>query len=391
MRILLVSQEYPPETGWGGIGTYAGVIAPALARAGHEVHVLSVVAEQARSDTVLDGVHVHRAPLRRLRGAGRALRMPATFRRLTIAAGVAREMRRLEGDFDVCEAPEWNAEGYFLSRRPQPPLVVRLHSGARQVYPVLGELNRDRRRAIRIEEAAVARAAVVTGTRSLLAEVDLAGLGISASRVREIVYPVPLAPRLGPPEGPPRVAFIGRFEERKGPDTLIRAVPELVAQVPEVTVSLRGTDTRTVAGESMISRLNRLADKLGVADRVELVDRWHPDAVTEEMRGAQVCAVPSRWESFGLVAAEAAARGRPVVASDIPGLDDVVTDGSTGRLVPVDDPSALAAALADLLLNPGRAQQLGTAAAADIADRCDPDRVAGLTIAAYELAVGGTT
>src|SRR5215210_2624545 len=94
MRVLLVSQEFPPETGWGGIGTYVKLIAPALVRAGAEVHVLSVVKGQARSRKVIDGVRVHRAPLRRPPAIGRVLRLPLTWRRVSLAAAIARELRR---------------------------------------------------------------------------------------------------------------------------------------------------------------------------------------------------------------------------------------------------------------------------------------------------------
>ena len=385
MRVLLVSQEYPPETAWGGIGTYTGTIAPALAQAGAEVHVLSVVAGQKRSVSTVDGVTVHRAPLRRLRGVGRPL--PATWRRISLAAGVAIEMRRLGLRFDVCEAPEWNAEGLAIALRGRTPLVIRLHSGARQVYPVLGPLNRDRRIAIRLEEASARRADLVTGTRSLLAEVAPAAR-IPAHRTRAIVCPVPSAdPLPPPPDGSERVAFVGRFEARKGADTLVRAVPRLAERVPDVHVVLRGTDTQTANGTSFAEELRATAARLGVAEQVEIVDRWHPDAVREEMRLASVCAVPSRWESFGLVAAEAAVLGRPVVASRIAGLTEVVTDGVTGRLVPPNEPDPLAEAIADVIETPATAREMGAAAAKDIAARCAPERVAAETVDAYRLAI----
>jgi glycosyltransferase involved in cell wall biosynthesis len=384
VRVLLVSQEYPPETAWGGIGTYAGTIAPALVRAGAEVHVLSVVRGQERTVSTREGVHIHRAPLRRIPGVGRA--MPATWQRVSLAAGVALETRRLSLDFDVCEAPEWNAESLLLSFG-KTPQVVRVHSGARQVYPVLGPLNRDRRTAIRLEERSIRRAAVVIGTRSLLREVTSA-LAIPPSRTRTIICPVPRTEPLPPPsDGPPTVAFIGRFEARKGPDTLVRAVPAIAARIPNVRVVLRGTDTLTVDGASVGNGLRELARALGVGDRVEIIDRWRPGAVREELRSAHVCAVPSRWESFGLVAAEAGALGRAVVASRIPGLDEVIHDGTTGRLVAPDSPKALADAISDLLDSPETAAEMGAAAATDIGSRCDPDHVARETLDAYGYAI----
>jgi glycogen(starch) synthase len=350
------------------------------------VHVLSVVARQDRSDRVADGVHVHRAPLRRPRGLGRLVGSRSAWHRLTLALGVAREARRL-GRFDVVESPEWNAEGLALTARRRTPLVVRLHSGARQLFPVLGLEGWDRRLAIRMEEALAARADVVTGTRSLTSEVGPA-LGLDGRYVRPIVYPVkPLKPLPPPVDGPPRVAFVGRFEERKGPDVAIRAMPRLLERVPEARLVLRGTDTADAAGGSYAGVLRDLARELGVGERVEIVDRWTPDAIAEELAAASVAIVPSRWESFGLVAAEAASLGRPVVASDIPGLDEVITDGETGRLVAPEDADGFAGAVADLLADTEAAARVGRAAARDVSERCAPDRVAAETVAAYELAI----
>jgi glycogen(starch) synthase len=386
VRVLLTSQEVPPHTAWGGIGTYVGTIAPALARQGAEVHVLSVVEGQERGTSTLDGVHVHRAPLRRPRGVGRVTRMPATWRRLFLSAAVAREKRKLGMRFDVCEAPEWNAEGLAIALRGTTPLVIRLHSGARQVYPVLGPMNSDRHLAICCEEAAIRRADVVTGTKSLLAEAPSLA-EIPRSHVRTIVYPVRSVERLPPPHGPPRVAFIGRFESRKGPDTLVRAIPRLAERIPQVRVVLRGTDTKMADGGSFRSHLERLVASLGVDGKVEITDHWRPGAVREELATANVCVVPSRWESFGLVAAEAAALGRPVVASRIAGLDEVVEDGVNGRLVPPEQPEAFADVLARLLDSPADASRMGEAGARLIASRCDPDLVARQTLEAYELAI----
>jgi glycosyltransferase involved in cell wall biosynthesis len=230
MRILLVSQEVPPETSWGGIGTYVGIIAPALVRAGAEAHVLSVVEGQASGDRVAEGVQVHRRPLRRPRGIGRAVKAPLTWDRISLAAAVAIEQRRLGPQFDVCECPDWGAEGLLLALRRTLPLVVRLHSGASQVFPYLGPLGRDQRLAIRCEEAVVRRADVVTGARAQTSHVRRA-LALEPARVRTITYPVAPMEPLPPSEGPPKVLFAGRFEARKGPDVLLRAVPALLERV----------------------------------------------------------------------------------------------------------------------------------------------------------------
>ncbi len=389
MRVLLVSQEFPPETGWGGIGTYVGIIAPALARAGAEVHVLSVVRGQERCDSEVEGVHVHRTPLRRPPAVGRALRLPLTWSRLSLAGAVAVEYRRLGIDFDVCESPEWGAEGLVLSFKSGLPLVTRLHSGASQIFPYLGEVDRDRRLAIRCEEALIKRADLVTGTSAQTSTVPPA-LGVPPGRVRQITYPVRPVETTPLPTGPPRVLFAGRFEARKGADVLLRAVPRLLESVPDARITLLGTDTGVPgprAYSSYSAGLRRLVDELGIGHAAEIVDEWGRDAVARELARAAVVVVPSRWESFGYVAAEAAAAGRPVVASRIPALEPVIVDGVTGRLVPPGDAAALAGALG------GSARQCGSDPARWVPPRrSDPDPVRsrprrGQTLAGYEDAI----
>jgi len=386
MKVLLVSQEYPPETGWGGIGTYAGIVAPALARAGAEVDVLSVVHRQARSRSVIDGVTIHRAPLRRPRGVGRLSRLPDAWKRLSLAVAVEREHRRLDLDPDVVECPEWGAEGLVLALRHRLPLVVRLHSAASQVFPYLGPVGVDQRLAIRLEEMAVRRAQIVTGTASQIATIR-SHLGLEPSRLRTITYPVRISEAVLAPPGPPRVLFAGRFENRKGPATLVRAAPRVVDAVPGTRFVFLGMDTSSARIPSYRRWLLDLAASLSVAGSVEVVERWGTDAVAAELARSHVCAVPSLWESFGYVAAEAAAVGRPVVASRIPALEEVVEDGVTGRLAAPEDADAWSQALISILTSPGRGAAMGSAGLRRMRQVCHPDLVAALTLEAYEAAI----
>jgi glycosyltransferase involved in cell wall biosynthesis len=192
---------------------------------------------------------------------------------------------------------------------------------------------------------------------------------------------------LAEPAAPHRIAFCGRLEHRKGPDVLVRAMPAILEQVPDATLALRGADTAEGSEGGYARALRGSIAELGVGHAVEVLDRWSPDAVREELRGAAVCAVPSRWESFGLVAAEASALGRPVVAAAIPGLADVVENGRTGSLFAPEDPDALAAAVVPLLRDPDLARRLGAAGAERVRARFDPAVVAAETLAAYERAI----
>jgi glycogen(starch) synthase len=103
--------------------------------------------------------------------------------------------------------------------------------------------------------------------------------------------------------------------------------------------------------------------KLGVAEHVTFLDWVSPDRVLELMNKATLVIVPSRWpEPFGLVALEAAMMGRPVVASAVGGLPEIVEHGVSGLLVPPNDHEALAAAVDKILRDPSAARLLGPTA-----------------------------
>jgi len=147
-------------------------------------------------------------------------------------------------------------------------------------------------------------------------------------------------------DGEERVGCVGRIEPRKGTLDLLRAAPELLARRPRARIVVVGDDDFGVA-PGYLREARRLAADPALGGRVELVGA-RPEA-HRLMGWFDVLAFPTREEPGGTVAAEALAAGVPVVASNVGGLPEVVTDGRTGRLVAPGDPSALAAALAETL------------------------------------------
>lgn len=388
MRALLVSQEFPPETGWGGIGTYTDVLSEALAEEGIDVHVLSVVEGQAESSRRIGGVTVHRRPLL---GPTWAARLPPeTRRRVSLGAAVARLLPRIGPRPCVVECPEWGAEGLVLAMRGSLPLVVRLHSSARQLFPYTGQGQEwrglDGRLSSWLEDTSARRAHVVISTRSNLDDVATA-LKLRTAALHAIPYPVRLPGSNPMPVGsPPRVTFVGRLEARKGPDVLLAAAPRVLAALPTTRFVFVGRDVGPAGARPSSKWLLAEAARLGVTQSIELTGQLDPNGVQEALRQATVCAFPSRWESFGNVVAEASAVGRPIVASTIPPFRELIADRLTGRLVPVDDPDAWAHALIEILSDPARAASMGQAGSERITAISNPRRVARLTLAAYENA-----
>lgn len=161
------------------------------------------------------------------------------------------------------------------------------------------------------------------------------------------IEPAPL------PFAPPVLLCLGRLVEDKGFDLVIAAMPALLEEWPELRLIIAGDGP---AG----SDLERQARALGVAGAIEFTGWVQPETVPELVNLATLVIVPSRWqEAFGLVALEAAQMARPVVATRVGGLPEVVAHGETGSIVEPEDVESLARAVLYLLADSGRATTVG--------------------------------
>ncbi len=158
--------------------------------------------------------------------------------------------------------------------------------------------------------------------------------------------------------------YVGRLQAHKGPDVAVRTLAEAVAREPERCLMLAivgGPSGDSHSGE--VERLFELAAALGVEDRLILFPPQPQGRLADFYAAADVVLVPSRSESFGLVALEAQACGTPVVAAAVGGLRHVVEDGRSGFLVPGHDPADHADRLLEILRDPPLARRLGEEAA----------------------------
>jgi glycosyltransferase involved in cell wall biosynthesis len=204
-------------------------------------------------------------------------------------------------------------------------------------------------RALALADRAVARfaqrqIAISAGLARYLAETE----GFDASSFTVVHYGIEAGAEPPSPPPEPRLVAIGRLIPIKGFDVLLRAFARARAEVPELTLEIAGDgpladDLRRAAPEG-VTFLGRVSPVQPVLERNAIV------------------VVPSRGEGFGMVALEAAERGRAAIVSDVGGLPEIVADGETGLVVPAEDEHALAAAIVELARDPERVRRFGTAA-----------------------------
>lgn len=158
----------------------------------------------------------------------------------------------------------------------------------------------------------------------------------------------------------PTLLFVGRIQPLKRVGLAVAALAEMAHTDARLVIvgGPSGPD-----GDEELARVRAMADHLGVAHRVRFVPPQPHHLLSSWYRAADVVVVPSRSESFGLVALEAAACGTPVVAASVGGLTSIVDDGRTGILVDGDDPATWAGHLDHLLDHPATAVAMATAAA----------------------------
>jgi D-inositol-3-phosphate glycosyltransferase len=162
------------------------------------------------------------------------------------------------------------------------------------------------------------------------------------------------------------VLFVGRLQPHKGPDIAVRAIAEAIARDPigteDVVLAIVGGPSGASSGAE-VARLMELATTLGIAERVMLFPPQPQQRLADFYAASEAVLVPSRSESFGLVALEAQACGTPVVAAATGGLRFIVADGETGYTVAGHDPGDYADRVLRILDDPALAKRLGSAGA----------------------------
>ncbi len=386
--------EQPGTGDAGGMNVYVVETATRMARAGVAVEIFTraTSSEQPPVAALAPGVLVRHVAAGPFEGLGKN-DLPSQLCAFT--AGVLRaEARHEPGYYDVVHSHYWlsGQVGWLARDRWGVPLVHSAHTLARVKNAALAEGD-EPEPMVRVigEDQVVAEADRLIGNTDEEARQLMELYGADPRRTVTIPPGVDLArfrpgsraaarAVLGLPRDAVVLAFVGRIQPLKAPDVLLRAAAELLRRDPalreRLVVLVAGGPSGTGLAEP--TWLQELAAALGIGDCVRFLP---PQGVglVEVYRAADVVAVPSHNESFGLVALEAQACGTPVVAARVGGLPVAVADGRSGLLVPGHRAEEWADALTAAI---GRRDELGVGAVAH-AREFSWDRTADALLATY--------
>ncbi|UCG43593.1 MAG: glycosyltransferase family 4 protein [candidate division WOR-3 bacterium] len=362
LRICLVSAAYRPYP--SGVGEHVHHLGVELASKGHKPHILTTRYSSPCSEDL------------KTTRLGRALVLPANRSRFTIPVGsrLAGEVKRflLEHRFDIvhCHGIFPPEIAFWAARFAPAPVVVTFHTyglrlpgfvrgGFRLFFPWLpGRIS---------ARIAVSRAGREWAEPWFPGQYHIIPNGVDSDA---------FSPGRRLPEAVsdlvPYVLFVGRLEKRKGLEVLLRAMPGLLRAGTDVNLAVAGSGP-------LESRCHSLSRELGIDSRVRFLGRVDAGVLPGLYANCSVFASPALGgEAMGIVLVEAMAAGACVVASRIPGYDEVITHDRDGVMVAPGEPRALTDALVGLLSSPAERARLAKAArrrSADFAWPAIADRI----------------
>lgn len=286
----------------------------------------------------------------------------------------------LSKNFDIIEATSNRGVAYGISTiKNRPPIFTRVSTTMRQAfvsYPTLPDLNY--RLAARFEENQIKRSDYLVTHTQKHANTVAQLLSLSPARFEIIPHSIrreePAISPISIKSDMLSILFVGRLEERKGFDVLIKAIPIIIDKSPNVVVHICGEGDLQQVAKNKLNRFMKRVLFHGYQSRVSL-DKFYSEC--------DIFVAPSRYESFGLIYLEAMHFGKAIVACNSGGTPEVVKDHETGILVKPGDHQELANSILMLAKNSGLRKKLGTAGKSRLKDLFSLDQMIQSTVDHY--------
>jgi len=402
MRIAILSYEYPPETGFGGIGTYAWYQARALAKLGHDVHVFAGSTKPGIHHSEHEGVKVTRIKREGwLHGMldGVRKRRAWWFHNRLETTGAAFEAFRHVHDkrpFQFIEAPECGADSMVTSTLLQVPTAIKFHSPARLIMGIYDTPKLDRELCAFAEQLGINQAEVLTSCSRFLADevatkmhepkpIHVVPNGIDVPMF-DRDEGIDVHTRFGLPRDKKLIFFANRMEERKGIHIVKEMVEQTLAKYQDIAFVFAGRDLFGYMEKRILPWVkdHQLQSRFFYLGQLEL------PAVRAVLKRSSIFLIPSLWENCPYSCLEAMTASRMIVSSDCGGMPELIDDHRTGLLAKNGDPASFVRVLQEAIEDDRLRERCGAAARAELEKRLTDVAIAKQSVEIYEGWLRGT-
>lgn len=363
LKVCFVSMQYPPHT-LGGAGVYAHSLCNELAKMGHEIHVITYATRKTSPQSTADNVHIHRIavtgkPL--LKTVSYWLKLRKNYKKL-----------QKEIDFDLLHA-NVTSDLSLTRKLVKTPRIVTVHHLAKNTFSVshdrLSRFGEEtsiaswlEKKLIDFDRTVIQRADKIIAVSRFTKASITSAYHVPSSKIHVIhngIYPQQYncnetnsaeTKKTSPTKNEPSILYVGRLEQRKGLDFLLLAFA-LLSQQAKCSLIIAGS------GEQAPYR--RLAKKLGINNKVSFTGHADEATLKRLYAACDVFVLPSLLEGFGLTILEAMASAKPVVATKVGGIPEIVKNNVHGKLVQRENPEQLCKALKFFIENPEKAKKIG--------------------------------
>jgi len=340
MKIIYITKENISNDKPGSIATYFLILGKAMARLGHEVHLVAVNETEVCGDGVTDGLFIHRRPFAINNVLGKMFslfRVEFTLSRIFYAWHAYIEYKKISTKFDIVEVADWQCLGLFFIGKKNVKLVVSTHLSFKIINKLSGNYWRpDNYIASMLEDFVLKMADLI----KVASEFTLNEYGIRNKKKSRVIYN-PLEYNMWQKARPviesgPVILFVGRVEKMKGVELLITAFHDYWLLNPNIKLVIVGRATKKYMATIMKNisnfRLDGAIDFVGEINHVALVEYYSM---------ARLVVISSEFETFSYVGQEALACGRPIIISRKAGLAEIVEKYNLGTVLDKSCPTKL--------------------------------------------------
>lgn len=365
MKICFISREYPPETGFGGIGTYTYQLAQGLTKKGHDVTVISQAVKKAifykDKKVKVYRIFDDKVPFRGFTKISNLLTGNA-FSHYWHSRSVFKKINQLVnqgGKFDIIEGPLWDGECLAYNYRIGVPLVVRLQT---PIFKSLEILGKPKNKSVEfVERKTLEKAVLIPSISNNVASLISSCYKIPKSKIRLCYLGIEF-PKIKKPvfkENSYKLLYVGRLEKRKGTQEFIESLNEILSKNEKITIDIIGKDIPQAPGQVLFKKYFEKIVNKEYKKRVKFHGFVDFKKLELFYKKCDLFIAPSRYESFGLIFLEAYLYGKPVIGTTAGAIPELVSHGTTGLLVEPNNSSQIAKAVLKVFKNDSLRKRMG--------------------------------